>query len=170
MVDGRATPGRRRTDVAVRPYRVGDAAAMVDVFRRAVDETAPRDYTVEQATAWASHGPDSDATARRAGDGRWTFVAEHPELGVVGYVDLEPDGHLDHLYCSPDVVGTGVGAMLVDEVERCARAHGITRIRVEASEAARRVFERRGYRVVRRNDIDLAGVAIHNYDMEGDLA
>jgi putative acetyltransferase len=36
---------------------------------------------------------------------------------------------------------------------------------VEASEAARRLFERRGFTVVRRRDLDLDGVAIHNFAM-----
>ncbi|MFN3817341.1 hypothetical protein [Brevundimonas sp.] len=36
----------------------------------------------------------------------------------------------------------------------------------EASEAARRVFLKRGYAVVERRDFEVAGVAIHNYAME----
>lgn len=40
---------------------------------------------------------------------------------------------------------------------------------VEASEAARRVFERKGFRVIRRNDLELHGVGLHNFEMKKDL-
>lgn len=42
---------------------------------------------------------------------------------------------------------------------------GGTRLYVEASEAARRLFERRGFTVDARNDFAIDGVAIHNYRM-----
>ena len=36
---------------------------------------------------------------------------------------------------------------------------------VEASESARRLFERRGFSIDGRNDFTINGVAIHNYHM-----
>jgi putative acetyltransferase len=36
---------------------------------------------------------------------------------------------------------------------------------VEASEAARRLFERKGFVIEKRNDFPINGVAIHNYRM-----
>ena len=62
--------------------------------------------------------------------------------------------------------GQGAATLLLDELERVARSAGITRLYVEASEPARRVFERRGYMVTARRDFDISGVAIHNYAME----
>jgi putative acetyltransferase len=50
-----------------------------------------------------------------------------------------------------------------------ARAAGISRLFVEASENARPVFERAGFIVMRRRDFDVGGVAIHNYAMERTL-
>ena len=41
----------------------------------------------------------------------------------------------------------------------------MTLLFVEASEGARRLFERRGFGVDGRNDLTINGVAIHNYSM-----
>jgi len=50
-------------------------------------------------------------------------------------------------------------------IERAAKRDGIARLFVEASEAARRLFERRGFSVEARNDVALHGVMLHNYRM-----
>ena len=46
-----------------------------------------------------------------------------------------------------------------------ARAQGIQRLCTEASEPARRFFERKGFTVLERQDMILRGVPIHNYRM-----
>lgn len=89
---------------------------------------------------------------------------------MVGYGDLESDGHIDHLYCRPEAAGTGVAATLLEELITRARDSGIERLYVEASELARGLFERRGFTVLHRRDFDVRGVAIHNYAMEKQLA
>lgn len=113
--------------------------------------------------------PDPAWFDQRAGDGRTLLVAEDVDGVVVGYTDLEADGHIDHAYCVPEVVGTGVGSMLYRALETEARAQGLTRLYVEASEAARRMYSAKGFTVVRRNDLEREGVAIHNFDLVKDL-
>lgn len=88
---------------------------------------------------------------------------------VIGYGDLEPNGHIDHLYCRPDMVGTGVGSAIYAALENVATDTGIETLFVEASEGARRLFERRGFSVDGRNDLTMGGVAIHNYRMSKSL-
>ena len=51
-----------------------------------------------------------------------------------------------------------------------ALEQGLTRLYVKASEAARRLFEHKGFSVTERCDFVLDGVAIHNYAMEKRLA
>ncbi|MDH6232193.1 GNAT superfamily N-acetyltransferase [Mesorhizobium soli] len=81
----------------------------------------------------------------------------------IGYGDLEADGHIDHLYRRPDMIGTGVGSALYAAIEAAAKSAGMTILFVEASEGARRLFERRGFSIDARNDFTINGVAIHNY-------
>ena len=50
-------------------------------------------------------------------------------------------------------------------MEAAAREQGITSLFTEASELARRLFERKGFAVVEQQDMVIRGVAIHNYRM-----
>ena len=98
------------------------------------------------------------------------FVAVEDDGTIAGYGDLEPDGHIDHLYCHPDIVGTGVGSAVYAEIEAAARKAGMAVLFVEASEGARRLFERQGFMLQARNDFVLDGVALQNYCMSKAIA
>jgi putative acetyltransferase len=64
------------------------------------------------------------------------------------------------------MIGSGVASALYDRLEQQARERGMTRLFAEASEAARRLFLRKGFAQVKRRDFFLRGVSIHNYLME----
>jgi N-acetylglutamate synthase-like GNAT family acetyltransferase len=64
--------------------------------------------------------------------------------------------------CSARMRQLGRGS-LYDAVEAAAREQGIRSLFTEASELARRLFERKGFAVVERQDLVICGVAIHNY-------
>ena len=53
------------------------------------------------------------------------FIACNEDGYVVGYADLEADGHIDHLFCAPEAVGTGVASPLYGAPERLAHDAGI---------------------------------------------
>jgi putative acetyltransferase len=155
--------------VRIRPYRPGDEHALADIFFASVRDGGLEDYSEEQVRAWARERPHTSSFVDRAEDGRLLLVAVDANDLVMAYADLEDNGHIDHMYCLPAWVGHGVGSALYDAIEAEARARGIRRLFVEASEAARRLFERKGFRVVRRNDLELHGVRLHNFDMEKEL-
>jgi putative acetyltransferase len=150
----------------LRPYAPGDEVAMAALYQRSVRVLGPADYTLAQVEAWAVAGPTAARFAERMADGRRAFMAEADGGTLVGFVDLEPDGHIDFLYAAPEAKGTGVADRLLDVVEVGAQADGIERLYSEASEAARRFFQRRGFDVLHRRDFAVGGVAIHNYAVE----
>ena len=152
-------------EVVIRTYEPHDAADIADVFFRSVREVALSDYAVDQVKAWAPGRPDVEQERRRSGDGRLVLVAVDEQGHVVAFSDLEPDGHIDRLFCAPEAVGSGVASRLYDGIEAAAREQGITRLFTEASELARRFFERKGFTVLERQDMILRGVPIHNYRM-----
>ena len=87
----------------------------------------------------------------------------------VGYVQLQTDGHLDHLYLHPDHTRRGLAERLLDAAETFARDRGIERLLSEASELARQAFERAGYTMTQSRDFSIDGVSIHNWAMEKPL-
>jgi len=152
-------------EVTIRRYERRDAAEVADVFYRSVREVALSDYTPEQVTAWVPGRWDAEREHQRSGDGRLVLVAAGESGHVIAFIDLEPDGHIDRLYCAPEAAGRGVASRLYDATEAAARAQGIKRLFTEASELARRFFERKGFTVLERQDKVLRGVRIHNYRM-----
>lgn len=150
---------------SLRPYHPTDAAALTALYARSVRHYGPRAYTPEQVAVWAATA-DVAHTAARCGDGRYVVVAQDDAGTVLGFADLEADGHLDMLYAAPEAEGLHVGSQLYATIEAHARRRGLHRIFVEASELARPLFERRGFTLLARNDLVLDGVDIHNYRME----
>ena len=149
--------------VIVRDYAGNDAGEICRLFYETVRAVNLKDYSPEQVQAWAPAPPDPEAWHARM-SGRHTLVAESGGE-VVGFAELEEDGHLDMLYCRRDFIGRGVGALLYAAVEERAGEIGCERIFTEASITARPFFWRRGFRVVRRNTVVRRGVGLTNFSM-----
>jgi putative acetyltransferase len=150
----------------VRQFKPGDEPHLAEIFHSAIHQVASRHYSEAQVNAWAPRVPAEERFAARAADGRTIIIATDDNDRPMAYGDLEPDGHIDHLFCRPEVAGTGLAAAVYGELETEAVSKGIDRLYVEASEPARRFFLRQGFEVIERNDFELSGVPIHNFRME----
>lgn len=150
----------------IREATPDDAPAMAMLYRRSVLALGARDYAPDQVHAWSEQGPDAARLRAKLADGRRCWIAEDDSGALQGFVDLEADGHVDFLYVDPAAAGRGVARRLLYEVERAARDAGLERLFVEASETARPVFGTRGWTVVSRRDLEIAGVPIHNWAMD----
>ncbi|HEX4266309.1 MAG TPA: GNAT family N-acetyltransferase [Steroidobacteraceae bacterium] len=154
------------TAVLVRAYRPEDRDALINVFVRAIRESAIRDYSPAQVEAWS----DVDrANAWSAVGDRLIWVAVVGAL-VVGFSDLEPSGHLDHMYVHPEHEGRGIASALLTCLETAARRESLVRLFTEASITARPFFERRGFTVLTAQLVEFRGEEFKNYRMEKLLA
>lgn len=152
--------------VKIRQYDAKDAVALANLYVRSVRIIGPCDYSSSQVEAWLSLRPSAERMHQFSTDGRTRLVAVDVSDQPMAFADLENDGHIAFLYCSPEVAGTGVASALYDELERIAREHGAIRLYSEASEAARRFFLRKGFVVTARRQFEISGVPIHNYAVE----
>ena len=154
----------------IRAYEADDASAIARLFYETVRSVNQADFSEEQVEAWAPAVPDQQAWhARMSEPDRRTLVAEEDDE-VVGFAELEDDGHLDMLYLRGDALGRGVARRLYEAAERDARGSGVGRIFTEASVTARPFFERNGFRVVREQRISFRGVEMTHFAMEKQLA
>ncbi len=152
----------------IRCYGARDAPQLARLFYGTVHSVNRLDYSEEQVRAWAPIVPNPEEWHARMA-GRRTLVAE--EGGeVVGFAELEDDGHLGMLYVCGDAVGRGVGQRLYQAVEREGRRRGLGQIFTEASITARPFFERQGFRVVREQTVSRRGVSMTNFAMEKPLS
>ena len=153
----------------VRACAPENAAAMADLYQRSVRELGSADYSPAQVAVWAGSGATTERFTALMADGRSGLVAVSEDDRVIGFIDLEADGHIHFLYVAPQAKGRGVADALFDAIETIALEAGMARLCSEASEAARRFFVRRGFVVLHRRDFEVGGVPIHNYAVEKTL-
>ncbi|QDH36211.1 GNAT family N-acetyltransferase [Porphyrobacter sp. YT40] len=157
-------------DVTIRPFRENDAEALAALTEASIRDIGSRAYTPEQIAAWVAPHPVPERFRSRARAGSEYFLAVDAADRPLAFALLEPDGHLDMLYCHPDHAGRGLALQVLAAAERHARAARLTRLYTEASELARPVFAKAGYVLLRRRDFTIgpkdAPVPIHNYAME----
>jgi putative acetyltransferase len=152
---------------ALRPYLSADAPLLAEIFRASIEELASDDYSGAQQEAWTAVADDEQAFAQRLAD-RLTLVAT---VGgsPAGFACLEDNRQIDMLYVHPTVAGRGIGSMLCDALEKLAGARGSKRLTVDASDAARGFFERRGYVAQQRNTVSVGGEWLANTTMTKQL-
>ncbi|TNE57942.1 MAG: GNAT family N-acetyltransferase [Sphingomonadales bacterium] len=152
---------------SLRPFREEEAPRLCEIFGEAVQVIGRHGYSDDQVRVWHGRTPaDPQRMLYRHSQGHRIIVAADEADIAVAYALLEPDGHLDHLYCHPDHTRRGLADRLLAEAEDQARKLGAERLYTEASELARAAFERAGYSVTHRRDFEIDGVAIHNFAME----
>jgi ribosomal protein S18 acetylase RimI-like enzyme len=148
----------------IRPYQPGDHVAIAEIFTRAVHEIASRDYTPEQCLAWSDREPN-DAHWEKRCERKRPFVAI-VEGQVAGFLELDPDGHIDCAYIHPSFQHRGIMTELVRHAMQTCFSKGISRLYVEASICARPMFEKLGFKTLGENWVNVKGVELLNYKME----
>jgi putative acetyltransferase len=154
--------------LALRPYLPEDAAMLREIFRDSIEDLTDEDYTPAQQEAWASAADDEKAFGVKLA-GELTLVATLAG-SPVGFAALEGKDKIDMLYVHPAAAGQGVGAMLVDALEKLAGSRGAAKLVVDASDSARGFFEKRGYVAQQRNTVSVGDEWLANTTLAKQLA
>ncbi|MGI5893719.1 MAG: GNAT family N-acetyltransferase [Candidatus Merdivicinus sp.] len=149
----------------IREYRPDDCTEILRLFYDTVHTVNAKDYSAEQLAVWAPKTPDFSRWQRTLGAHN-SYVAEE-EGRITGFADLDiPACYFDRLYIHKDYQRQGIASLLADRIEADARAAGISRLEVAASITARPFFEKRGYRLVREQQVERGGILLTNFVME----
>lgn len=149
--------------LAMRPMLPTDVPLLAEIFRAAIEELAADDYSETQQEAWASIADNEEAFGVKLAR-ELTLVATYGGAAV-GFASLADNRRIDMLYVHPAAAGQGAGAILCDALEKLAGARGAKEITVDASDAARGFFEKRGYSAQSRNTVSLGGEWLANTTM-----
>ncbi len=144
----------------IRTYRSSDCEETAELFYDTVHTVNARDYSKEQLDVWATGNEDLD---------RWdqSFL-EHDSVvavdggRIVGFGDIDAAGYLDRLYVHRDHQGKGIATAICNELER---AVGVDKIVTHASITARGFFEKRGYKLVKEQQVERQGMFLTNFAM-----
>ena len=149
--------------LAMRPMLPTDVPLLAEIFRAAIEELTADDYSEAQQEAWASAADDEEAFGAKLAH-ELTLVATY-DGAAVGFAALADNRRIDMLYVHPAAAGQGAGAMLCDALEKLAAARGTKELTVDAGDAARGFFEKRGFSAQSRNTVSLGDEWLANTTM-----
>lgn len=144
----------------IREYRPEDCKELTELFFHTVHTVNAMDYTQEQLNVWATGKADLE---------KWNqSLLEHDTLvavkdGIIaGFGDMDDSGYLDRLYVHKDYQGKGIATAICDKLEQAVSGRIVT----HASITARPFFEKRGYRVIKEQQVERQGILLTNFVME----
>lgn len=153
----------------IRTFRPGDENALRDIHLASITKVGPLAYNPAQIAVWATKTHEGWEWLEWHRDGDRITIAFTPQGEAAAFALLDPDCHLDMLYCHPAHVRKGYASQLIREMSEFGRQVGLPEITTDASELARPVFLAAGYVEECRSDFLLDGVPIHNYEMSINL-
>ena len=148
----------------IRPYKVDDTAEIMQLFYNTVHEINICDYTSAQVEAWAPKNMDTEFWLQGLSS-KFTYVAV--ELNkIIGFGELEANGHIDRFYCHHEYQKQGVGTKLLEQIEIKAQSLGIKQLFTEASITAKPFFISKGFTVVKMQEVERRGEKLTNFVMK----
>ena len=137
-----------------------DCRTLAELFYHTVHTVNTKDYTEEQVNAWATGHVDLKQWDRSFQE-NYTLIAV--ENGIIaGFGDIDKTGYLDHLFVHADYQGKGIATAICDQLEQAVMGN----ITTHASITAKPFFEKRGYKVVKEQQVERQGVLLTNFVME----
>lgn len=143
----------------IREYQSSDCEEIIKLFDNTVHTVNAKDYTKEQLDAWATGRVDLNKWDQSLRE-HYSLVAVENEM-IVGFGDIDKSGYLDRLFVHEDYQGKGIGTMICNRLEQAVSGNVIT----HASITAKTFFEKRGYRVVKEQQVERKGVFLTNFEM-----
>lgn len=149
--------------MVIREYQSCDCKELAELFYHTVHTVNARDYTKEQLDVWATGRVDTERWNRSLQE-HYSIVAVEGKI-ITGFGDIDETGYLDRLYVHADFQGMGIASAICNKLEQSAPGRVVT----HASITARGFFEKRGYRVIREQQVERQGILLTNFVMEKEL-
>ena len=144
----------------LREYITSDCEQLSKLFFQTVHSVNAKDYTKEQLHVWAIGTVDLKEWDKSFTE-HYTVVAIDNNI-IVGFGDIDKTGYLDRLYVHADYQGKGVATAICNRLEQAVQG----KITTHASITAKPFFEKRGYRVVKEQQVERQGIFLTNFCME----
>lgn len=145
----------------IRRYETSDCKELAELFYNTVHSINVKHYTEEQLNVWATGSVDLEKW-NQSFLSHFSVVAVEHEI-IVGFGDLDSTGYLDRLYVHKDYQNQGIATAICDKLECMFNESKVT---THASITAKPFFEKRGYKVIKKQKVERNGVLLQNYVME----
>lgn len=147
----------------IRKYQTSDCIELAELFYNTVHTVNEKDYTKEQLDAWATGQVDL-AKWNKSFLKHYSLVALDVDT-IIGFGDISDTGYLDRLFVHKDYQRQGVATAICDKLEQSVHEMIIT----HASITAKTFFEKRGFKVLKEQQVERNGIVLTNFIMEKKL-
>lgn len=146
----------------IRDYQPSDCKEITELFYNTVHTVNAKDYTKEQLDVWATGQVDLEKWNQSLQE-HYSIVAIENEV-IVGFGDIDKTGYLDRLFVHADYQGKGIATGICNQLEQTIQGN----ITTHSSITAKSFFEKRGYRVIKEQQVERQGIFLANFIMEKD--
>ena len=144
----------------IREYQPLDCEILAELFYNTVHTVNVKDYTKEQLDVWATGIVDLEKW-NQSFEEHYSLVATDGEE-IIGFGDINKAGYLDRLFVHSDYQRKGIATAICNQLEQAVQGRIVT----YASITARPFFEKRGYRVIKEQQVERQGIFLTNFIME----
>lgn len=144
----------------VREYQISDCKETTELFYNTVHTVNAKDYTKEQLDVWATGQVDLEKWNQSLQE-HYSIVVIANEV-IVGFGDIDKTGYLDRLFVHADYQGEGIATAICNQLEQTVQGD----ITTHASITAKPFFEKRGYKVVKEQQVERQGIFLTNFCMK----
>ncbi|STX81620.1 N-acetyltransferase GCN5 [Legionella busanensis] len=153
--------------IIIRQYDCNDAQDLVNIYYHTIHNINSKDYSEEQINIWA---PSSslDATGWKE---KWEkIIPIVAQIGtkVVGFVEFESNGHIDCFYVHHEYQGCYIGSSLMKEIFNKANTLKLKQVFAEVNITAKPFFGSKGFKVIKKQNMNIRGVKLINFVMDND--
>ena len=146
----------------IREYQTSDCKEITELFYNTVHTVNAKDYTKEQLDVWATEQVDLVKWNQSLQE-HYSIVAIEDEV-IVGFGDIDKTGYLDRLFVHADYQRRGIATAICNKLEQAVKGD----ITTNASITAKPFFEKRGYRILKKQEVERQGIFLTNFIMEKD--
>ncbi|MCI8582338.1 MAG: GNAT family N-acetyltransferase [Dorea sp.] len=143
----------------IREYQSTDCKELAELFYNTVHTVNAKDYTNEQLGVWATGQVDLKKWNQSL-QKHFSIVAVDVDI-IVGFGDVDKTGYLDHLYVHSEYQGKGIATAICNRLELAVQGNIVT----HASVTAKPFFEKRGYKVIKEQQVERQGIFLTNFVM-----
>lgn len=144
----------------IRRYQESDCRELTELFYNTVHIVNAKDYTKEQLDVWATGQADLERWNQSL-QAHYSIVAVEDGV-ILGFGDIDKTGYLDHLFVHAEHQGKGIATAICDQLEQAVPG----KITTHASITAKPFFEKRGYKVIKKQEVERQGIFLTNFVME----
>lgn len=144
----------------IRKYETTDCEEIAELFYNTVHSINAKDYTKEQLDVWETDKIDLKKLNKSLLQNYSIVVIDKDT--IIGFGDIDKTGYIAHLFVHKEYQKKGVATAICNKLEQSIQG----KIFTHSSITAKPFFQKRGYLVIKKQEVELQGIYLTNFVME----